>query len=115
MTWQEIKNLKNKIKSLILEQILWSEKNLKNKSGHEKKLAVIQKLDDLIKLPEYLEWVDNALLSWLIDAICQKINSSYGHNFTQTLFTESQKESILKNIRFSTPENLENKNMNGGN
>lgn len=71
----------NEIKEWAVEQVLWAERNLHGKTGAEKKAAVIKKLDDMIELPPYLEWADDMVLSWLVDAVCNKINAAVGHDF----------------------------------
>ena len=70
------------IKKWTIEQVIWAEKELRGKSGAEKKAAVIKKLDDLIKLPAYLEWVDDVVLSWLIDEACKRLNEFSGHKLS---------------------------------
>ena len=37
----------DKIKTFVIEKVLWAEKNLKGKFGAEKKQAVIKAIDDL--------------------------------------------------------------------
>ena len=43
-------------------------------TGADKQKAVIQLLDDMIKLPAYMEWLDNLLLPAIIDSIVKKYN-----------------------------------------
>ena len=69
------------IKKWTVEQVMWAERSLKGKNGAEKKKAVIEKLDEMIVLPNCLEWVDNAVLSWLVDSVCDKLNDFAGHGF----------------------------------
>ena len=59
----------------VIEQVAWAEKNLKGKTGAEKKAAVIKKVDDLIKLPFYLEWMDDMVIGYLVDVVCKKFNA----------------------------------------
>lgn len=87
-----------KIKIWTIEQVLWAEKTLKGKSGAEKKAAVIKKLDELIVLPSYLEWVDDLLLSWLIDKVCDKLNTITGHNFGSLTLTEDRERELADEI-----------------
>ena len=58
----------------VIEQVAWAERELKGKTGPEKKAAVVKKLDDLIKLPAYLEWVDDILIGYLVDKACYMFN-----------------------------------------
>ena len=86
------------IKMWTIEQVLWAEKTLKGKSGNEKKAEVIKKLDELIVLPSYLEWVDDLILSWLIDKVCEKLNFITGHNFNNLSLNEDKKIELVDEI-----------------
>ncbi len=88
----------DKLKAFALEQVLWAEKNLKGKSGAEKKAAVVKKLDDLITLPAYLEWADDMVISYLVDSVCEKLNMLEGHNFGDTEISKQAQEEIIENI-----------------
>ena len=88
----------DKLKAFTLEQVLWAEKNLKGKSGAEKKAAVVKKLDDLITLPAYLEWADDMVISYLVDSVCEKLNMLEGHNFGDTEISKQAQEEIIENI-----------------
>ncbi len=79
-----------KIKMWVVQQVLWAEKNLPDKTGAEKRDAVIAKLDELIQLPFYLEWVDGAFISWLIDLVCEKLNWIYDYDFSHAEPTPEQ-------------------------
>ena len=59
----------------VIEQVVWAERELRGKSGAEKKAIVVKKLDDLIVLPAALEWVDDILISYLVDLACNMFNS----------------------------------------
>ena len=59
----------------VIEQVVWAERELRGKSGAEKKAIVVKKLDDLIVLPAALEWVDDILISYLVDMACNMFNS----------------------------------------
>lgn len=85
-------------KKWVIEQVLWAEKNLKGKNGAEKKKAVIKKLDDMITLPSYLEWVDDAVLSCLVDSVCNKLNLLTGHDFEALELSDKQEQEIASEI-----------------
>ena len=89
----------NQIKAWVIEQVLWAEKNLKGKSGAEKKAAVVQKLDELIKLPFYLEWVDDMIISCLVDTVCSKLNEITQHDFSELTLNESQEMELAQEIK----------------
>ena len=71
----------NKLKSWVVEQVLWAEANMKGKSGAEKRQAVVDKLDALIPLPWFMEWMDGPLISWLVDKACTVFNKENGHDW----------------------------------
>ncbi len=41
----------NQIKQWVIQQVIWAEKELKDKSGAERKAAVVRKIDDILILP----------------------------------------------------------------
>ena len=88
-----------KIKKFAIEQVLWAEKNLNGKSGAEKKAAVVKKLDDMIKLPSYLEWVDDVIIGYIVDKACEKLNDFAGHDFGNAEeISENQKQELADEI-----------------
>ena len=87
-----------KIKKSVIEQVMWAEKNLKGKNGAEKRKAVVSKLDELIKLPSSLEWVDDGILGWLVDRVCDQLNELTRHNFGGIELSESQERDIADEI-----------------
>ena len=92
------------LKEWTLEQVLWAEKNLRGKSGADKKAAVIKKLDDLIVLPFYLEWMDDIVISWLVDTVCEKLNFITNHDFKDLELTKEQEQDFAEKLE--TPEKL---------
>ena len=62
-----------------LQIILEAENRIPGQTGAEKKAYVVKTLDELIRLPWWLEPVDSAIFGALIDLICDKINAKYGH------------------------------------
>ncbi len=59
----------------VIEQVVWAERELRGKSGAEKKAIVVKKIDELIVLPAALEWVDDILINYLVDLACNMFNS----------------------------------------
>ena len=86
------------IKQWTVEQVMWAEKNLKGKNGAEKRKAVIEKLDDMIVLPSYLEWVDDIIIGKLVDMVCDKLNDFAGHDFGEIEMTETKERDIADEI-----------------
>ena len=87
------------VKRTIVEQVIWTEKELVGKSGSEKKAAVIKKLDDLIKLPVALEWVDDMVLSYLVDQACEKLNTLTAHNFGNVELNNVDKRQVANELK----------------
>ena len=84
------------IKKWVIEQVIWAETELNGKSGAEKKAAVVKKLDDLIKLPIYLEWVDDMIIGYLVDQACEKLNYMTRRNFEGLKLNEEAKVGIAE-------------------
>lgn len=76
----------NDLKDWTLNQVIWAETNLSGKSGSAKKAAVVKRIDALIPLPFYLEWMDDMVISWLVDKICTDLNEKIGKNFSKVDF-----------------------------
>ena len=62
-----------------LQIIIEAETRIPGQTGAEKKAYVVKTLDELIRLPWWLEPVDSAIFGALIDLICDKLNAKYGH------------------------------------
>ena len=71
----------DQMKAWVIEQVMWAETNMRGKSGKEKRDAVVARLDEMIKLPFYLEWLDDKLIGILVDLVCGKLNQVYAHHF----------------------------------
>lgn len=69
------------IKEQVLAQVIWAEKEFSGKSGEEKRKAVVQKLDDMISLPESLEWIDGPVIGLMVDSACYILNWVWGHKW----------------------------------
>ena len=86
------------IKHWVVEQVLWAEHELKGKSGTEKKAAVVKKLDELIQLPFYLEWVDDILISYFVDQACELLNAQFSHHFDEADISSIQENKIAEDM-----------------
>lgn len=62
-----------------LQIILEAERRVPGETGAEKKAYVVKTLDELIRLPLWLEAIDGVIFSALIDLICNRLNAKYGH------------------------------------
>ena len=72
------------LKLAAVKLVLETEKTLglEGAEGAEKKDYVVQKLDELIILPWWLEPFDGPLFELLIDIICTRLNDKFGHEWT---------------------------------
>lgn len=86
------------IKKWAIEQVLWAEKDLRGKSGADKREAVVAKLDDMIKLPNRLEWVDDIILGIIVDSACKVLNDFAGHKFGNIILTNKQEEDLAAKV-----------------
>lgn len=91
-----LKEAKENAKRKALEYVIWAETNLVGKTGAEKKAAVIQKLDDMITLPGWLEWLDDILIGLFIDKVCTVLNTLTSRSFAGLLLGEKQEEVVVK-------------------
>ncbi len=57
----------------------------------DKKKAAIAYLDAWIKLPVYMEWVDDMVLGWMVDSAVAALNKKYGQEWGLT-----SKEAVAK-------------------
>ena len=64
----------NQIKQWVIEQVIWAERELKDKDGELRKAAVIKKVDDMLVLPWWAEWADEFVIGYLVDLVCEKLN-----------------------------------------
>ena len=86
------------IKKWVIEQILWAERELHGKTGAEKRAAVVKKLDDLIQLPCYLEWVDDIMLGVLVDNAVKVMNNYAGHKFENVVLDGKQEAELAEKV-----------------
>ena len=93
------------IKDWVMEQVIWVERNLKGKSGPEKRAAVVQKVDDMVKLPWWLEWADGPVIGWLVDQACAMLNEAHGHAWGDADVTKEEQEELAEEL--PTPERME--------
>ena len=77
------------IKKWVIEAVIWAEKNLKGKSGPEKKAFVIEKvvttLINLLPMPWYVRWAKEAasrrIICWITDLAVERLNFLTSWNF----------------------------------
>ena len=88
--WTKLRDLRR----WVVENVLWAEKELHGKTGKEKRAVIVAKLDDLVRLPFWLEWADGPLIGWLVDLTCEKLNWLTDHDFEKVELDEKQREKI---------------------
>lgn len=87
--WENLK----KIKTWVVDKVLWAERELKGKTGEEKRAVVVSKLNEIINLPWVPEWVEGKLIGFFVDMVCDKANILTDHDITKVK-TEEQKEAL---------------------
>lgn len=87
--WENLK----KIKTWVVDKVLWAERELKGKTGEEKRAVVVSKLNEIINLPWVPEWVEGKLIGFFVDMVCDKANILTDHDLTKVK-TEEQKEAL---------------------
>ena len=88
--WTKLRDLRR----WVVENVLWAEKELHGKTGKEKRAVIVAKLDELVRLPFWLEWADGPLIGWLVDLTCEKLNWLTDHDFEKVKLDEKQREKI---------------------
>ena len=89
-----MKEMLKSVKKWVLEQVVWAEKNLKGKTGAEKRAAVVAKVDDMLALPWWLEWADGPVIGWLVDAACERLNWLTDWKFDEVDLTPERAEKL---------------------
>lgn len=71
------------LKLWVVQMVMEAEKAVPGKSASEKRAYVVQRLDDMVKLPWYLEPFDGPAFGLLVDMACDKLNLLMGHEWTE--------------------------------
>lgn len=83
------------IASWAVDRVLGAEKSMPEKSGAEKRAAVVSILDAMIPLPQKLEGIDDKVIGLLVDWVCDTMNWLTDYDFSQTELNEAQKEKVV--------------------
>ena len=100
MMWEKIK----KFRLWVVEQVLWAEHTLTGLNGKGKRDAVVKKLDDMIRLPVYLEPLDGPIIGFFVDMAVEKLNGAFGHSFGVEPITQAQERESADSIEVSEEE-----------
>jgi len=88
--WEKLKE----IKKWVVEKVLWVERELKGKSGAEKREVVVRMLNDIIDLPWVPEWIEGYAIGWLVDFVCDALNRLLGHDWSGATLNEDNVEKL---------------------
>jgi len=83
------------VASWAVDRVLGAERSMPEKSGAEKRAAVVSFLDAMIPLPQKLEGIDDAVIGWVVDWVCEKLNWLTDYDFSKTELNEEQKEKVV--------------------
>ena len=64
----------------------------------EEYFALVKKLDDMIKLPSFLEPFDGQIIGFFVDLAVAKLNNAFGHSFGVEPITQTQESEIANSI-----------------
>ena len=84
-----------------IDRVLGAEKTMPGKSGAEKRAAVVSFLDAMVPLPQKLEGLDDAVIGWVVDWVCEKLNWLTDYDFSRTELDETQKEKLVEVMNVS--------------
>ena len=97
-----------KLKKLVVEQVLWAEQHLKGKSGDEKRKTIVEKLCDLVDVPMIPEFVERPAKRWvfgyLIDLACEKLNWLTDWAFGDVALSDSQTAAVAECLEAPVPK-----------
>lgn len=62
------------LKLWAVQLVIEAEKTLPGATGAEKRASVVKRLDDMVKLPWYVEPFDGPAFGLLVDLVCEKLN-----------------------------------------
>lgn len=82
------------LKMWVLQLVIEAEGAIPGGTGMEKRAYVVQRLDDMVKLPWYLEPFDGPAFGLLVDMACDKMNLLVGHKWDETELTPEQTQKI---------------------
>lgn len=82
------------LKLWVLQMVMEAETTIPGGTGMEKRAYVVKHLDDMVKLPWYLEPFDGPAFGLLVDLACDKLNLLVGHNWNEVKLTPEQEQKI---------------------
>ncbi|MBR4401338.1 MAG: hypothetical protein IKT09_06535 [Synergistes sp.] len=82
------------LKLWVLQMVMEAEDEIPGGTGMEKRAYVVKRLDEIVRLPWYLEPFDGPAFGMLVDLACNKLNLLVGHNWNEAKLTPEQEQKI---------------------
>lgn len=82
------------LKKWTLQLVIEAEGSIPGGTGAEKRAYVVQRLDDMVRLPWFLEPFDGPAFGLLVDMACDKLNLLMGHEWDAAELTPEQTRKI---------------------
>lgn len=82
------------LKKWALQLVMEAEEAIPGGTGTEKRAYVVARLDDMVRLPWYLEPFDGPAFGLLVDMTCDKLNLLVGHKWDAAKLTPEQTRKI---------------------
>ncbi|MEA5034252.1 hypothetical protein [Cloacibacillus evryensis] len=70
------------LKVWAVQLVMETERTIPGESAERKRAYVVQRLDDMVKLPWYFEPFDGPAFGLIVDYACDKLNLVMGHEWT---------------------------------
>lgn len=96
-------------------KVLGVEKIMSGKTGKEKRAAVVSALEKLIPLPQQLEGLDDAIIGWLVDRVCETMNWLTDYDFSKVELAEPEVQKVAQvlNVSVASVANSAGKTVEG--
>ena len=102
-----MKELLEKIKKQVIDEIIWAEKEFLGAPGSIKREVVIDNLAALIDIPWVPEFVEGpikrAVIGWIVDLCVEKLNWLTGYDFADVQLDEPEQEKLAKALDAPIP------------
>jgi hypothetical protein len=79
-----------------VELVLRAEKEMSGRSGEEKKEWVVNTINALVDIPFVPEWIEGAVIGYVADLTCEKLNWLSDYMFGSTVKIEPTPENVSK-------------------
>jgi hypothetical protein len=107
-----------KIISDVMDAVMWAERELKGKTGAEKRRRVVEWLIGFINIPFVPEMVETPIerivYGYLIDRVCAWYNLLGEGTFVNLLLTDEQKGKVIELLDATSPVDVDLSNASMG-